>query len=110
MMTTPLTSIWLAVDAAPSKDVKTHYQRTARGTSNPCPWKGIFTDDPATIGRDLRRPLTPFVPAPDLFELSPHPKDGDTGDVDKCDSPPTGTLFDFKTPNLGGKAFGVSIF
>jgi hypothetical protein len=105
-----MNSIWICADAAPSKAVKKSLRRrtSASSQARPC-FLGVFTDDPATIGQWLPRPLTPFVPAPEVNSLKHIQAEDDLSEV-ICDSPATEGLFDFRHPRLQGIAVGVSVF
>jgi hypothetical protein len=106
-----MSSLWLARDAAGPKNWKSApHRKVARSVSAPRAWLGVFTDDPANIGRWLPRPKTPFVPAPELSPLGKGATPAGTDSTEMCDSPPSEVLFDFKQPRMAGMALGITVF
>jgi hypothetical protein len=100
---TLMNSKWLCADsdeARKARDVKQVKPSASFGVHR-C-FLGVFTDDPANIGRMLPRPKTPFFPVPTVSiaekDLSCY-DDAKEPDVE-CDSPPSALPYDFGRPAL----------
>jgi hypothetical protein len=98
-------SIWLCEGSnSPRKTDEPRRVKPTQSSGAASSYLGVFTDDPAIIGRWLPRPQSPFVPAP---EFSTFPKslesydEAQAGDI-PCESPPADLPLDFGQPTMTG--------
>jgi hypothetical protein len=108
-----MNSKWLCADASGAKRLKNAKRNSSsQSTEAPRAYLGVFTDDPANIGRWLPRPQTPFTPAP---RTSPIAKTVDsvgeaTADDVACESPPSDLPYDFGQPTIPFNDIGFATF
>lgn len=99
-----MSSLWLCCDPIPSKDLRKKEHKTDIPSST---FYGVFTEDPAVLGRMIPRPVTPFVPIDDDPFITKS-ADSDWYEPKICESPPTVANIDFNFDSK--KDFEFTIF
>jgi hypothetical protein len=106
-----MSSIWICADASSPKNLSSKKRSKLARLPRARPlFLGVFTDDPANIGRWLPRPVTPFVPAPEpiiVNKLGPVQTIG--ADI-SLDSPPPGLPLDLSAGMTTEISPGMHIF
>ncbi|MDR1598188.1 MAG: hypothetical protein LBR89_04660 [Holosporales bacterium] len=104
MTSSTSSSVWFAPDAGTSESSKERHGDRA--------YLGVFTDDPAVIGKWLPRPLTPFCLPPDSYLGLPNMNETATlrNETEALDADDKGALFDFNSPKLKGTNYGLQVF
>ena len=107
-----MSSFWLCCDPEPAKDLKQQRKEVGSATRTSSPFLGIFTEDPAVIGRKLPRPVTPFAPLPPVNTSNVISKSKDAVEsTNICESPPaTGFGFEFEDLHKRPAPYLISIF
>jgi hypothetical protein len=101
-----MNSIWLCSDALPSKALR----RTLRKPRGQRSYLGVFTADPAEIGRWLPRPVTPFVPAETPLFIQRHMGSLESDAEPAIESPRPKLTFDLGEVRFRNADTGLSIF